>query len=132
MEHRAELSDQSMDPQNFYVRCYQWGLRTCTVRPTQDRKRRAGGRTTQVESRFARAVEVISDSREFVPSARGSGFEGYRVFNVLGFRNHAESNDQFVRWFSWIDDLRVSRFPLRLPSWNLNAFFIYTATIGTS
>ena len=132
MENRAELSDQNMDPQNFYVRCYQRGLRTCTDRPTQDRKHRVRGRTIQVESRLARAVEITSDSREFVPSARGSGFEGYRLFNVLGFRNHAGSNDQLVRWFSGIGDLRVSRFPLRLPSWNLNAFFIYTVTIGTS
>lgn len=66
------------------------------------------------------------------PAVRRSGFEGYRLFNARDHRNHVGSIDQLVRWAFRADRLHVSRFPLGVPSWNLNAFFIYTATIGTS
>ena len=64
------------------------------------------------------------------PAVRRSGFEGYQLFNARDHRNHVGSIDQMVRWVFRTDDLHVSRYPLGLPSWNLNAFFVYTATLG--
>lgn len=65
------------------------------------------------------------------PAVRRSGFQGYQLFNARDHRNHVGSIDRLARWVFRDDLLRVSRFPLAIPSWNLNAFFVYTATIGT-
>ena len=64
-----------------------------------------------------------------VPAVKRSGFEGYKLFNARDHRNHVGSIDQLVRYVFRDDDIRTYRYPLRFPSWNLNAFFAYSIRV---
>jgi SAM-dependent methyltransferase len=61
-----------------------------------------------------------------VPAVRRSGFQGYKLFNARDHRNHAGAIDQLVRYVFQDDRIATYRFPLRVNSWNLNAFSVYT------
>lgn len=60
-----------------------------------------------------------------VPAVRRSGFRGYDLFNARDHRNHVGSVDRLVKHTFRHDRMSVYRFPFRLDSWNLNAFFVY-------
>jgi len=63
------------------------------------------------------------------PAVRRSGFRGYKLFNARDHRNHIGSINELVRWVFRADELRVTRYPLKIPSWNLNAYFIYSIKV---
>jgi len=65
------------------------------------------------------------------PAVKRSGFSGYGLFNARDHRNHVGGIDQLIRWVFRNDVLRITRYPFRLPSWNLNAYFIYSAVISS-
>lgn len=67
-----------------------------------------------------------------VPAVKRSGFEGYKLFNARDHRNHVGSIDQMIRYVFRKDDIKVDRYPSRLPSWNLNAYFVYTISRGSN
>ena len=74
---------------------------------------------------------MVRSTRQLLtmPAVRRSGFQGYKLFNARDHRNHARAIDLLVRHVFRHDDLDIYRYPLRVNSWNLNAFTVYSARV---
>ena len=73
---------------------------------------------------FVRATRQVLT----VPAVRRSGFQGYKLFNARDHRNHVGAVDRLIRYTYRADSVETFRYPFRVPSWNLNAFFVYNIT----
>lgn len=71
---------------------------------------------------------MVRATREVLtmPAVRRSGFQGYKLFNARDHRNHAGAMEQLIKYVFRRDRMLPYRYPLRLNSWNLNAFTVYS------
>lgn len=60
-----------------------------------------------------------------IPAARRLGYQGYELMIAREHVNTVSGLDRMMRWVFRDDEIRLIRRPARLPSWNLNAFYIY-------
>jgi phosphatidylethanolamine/phosphatidyl-N-methylethanolamine N-methyltransferase len=58
--------------------------------------------------------------------ARRLGFEGYYLFNARDHVSYFTRIDRLIRTVFEKDEIRVSRFPFGLPSWNFNFYYVFT------
>jgi len=63
------------------------------------------------------------------PKARRLGFEGYSLFNARDHRNHIPALRNLVEYVFRNDQVTENRYPFRIPSWNLNLYFVYQIKI---
>ncbi len=62
------------------------------------------------------------------PAAEKLGFKGYDLMISREHPGRPDALDVFVNWVFRDDQIRVVRYPFRLPSWNLNGFTVYQIT----
>jgi SAM-dependent methyltransferase len=66
------------------------------------------------------------------PKATRLGFEGYSTFNARDHRNHLPALRNLVKHVYRNDEITENRYPFRIPSWNLNLYFVYQIRIQKS
>jgi len=63
------------------------------------------------------------------PKSRRFGFAGYQLFNARDHRNHFHGLRQQIRHVFRHDRIQENRFPFRVPSWNLNLYFVFQISV---
>ena len=76
---------------------------------------------------------LLRISRRMLTSrkARQAGFSGYDLFNARDHINYLSGIDKLIKHVFRSDKIVVSRKPFKLPSWNLNLYFVYTIHRGS-